>query len=264
MNTKNFEFLRDNLKYTGFGEGLAGKLEENLAEGKAQFQLRTTLEFGKQKVDYALDFKKSDKTDMYFFNRYNAVLKPENGEERSQTFYINKNHGVTAKEAFNLLEGRSVNKDLLTKENKPYNAWLQLDFKDTDDNGNHKLKQFSQGYGYDLEKSLAKYPIKELNDPEQKERMIQSLERGNVHKVNFDKDGKEEKMFVQANPQFKNVIVYDADMKKQYQENVSKPDITQGRSESKDKKESVKEAPKSASDEEGPARKKGKKKGVSV
>ncbi len=37
------------------------------------------------------------------------------------------------------MEGRSVNKDLTNKEGQVYNAWVQMDFKQSDDNGNFKL-----------------------------------------------------------------------------------------------------------------------------
>src|SRR5882672_7189204 len=79
MNTKNFEFLRDGLKYMGFGEKLNTDLEAKIKEQPAEFQLSLQGEFKKEgatdKVDYRLAFKKSDQTDMYFFNRYQATLR---------------------------------------------------------------------------------------------------------------------------------------------------------------------------------------------
>jgi hypothetical protein len=42
---------------------------------------------------------------------------------------------VTLKEAFNLLEGRAAHKELSGKEGK-FNAWIQLDFKEKEENGN--------------------------------------------------------------------------------------------------------------------------------
>lgn len=36
------------------------------------------------------------------------------------------------------MSGRAVNKDLTNKEGKIYNAWLQMDFKQTDNAGNFK------------------------------------------------------------------------------------------------------------------------------
>ena len=218
MSEKNLEFLKDALKYLGFGEGLKEKLTENVKSEKPEFQMSTVNTYGKDKVSYSLDFKRSDKADMYFFNRYTASFKAgENGPEKSQSFYINKNAGVTAKEAYNLLNGRSVNKDLVNSEGQKFNAWLQLDFNQPDDKGGHKFRQFHTGYGYNLENELAKLPIKELTDMTSKERLMQSLERGNLHEVNFISGDKSEKMFIEANPQFKSLNIYDSDMKKVFQ-----------------------------------------------
>ena len=267
MNTKNFEFLRDGLKYMGFGDKLNGDLENKIKEQPAEFQLSMQGEFKKEgavdKVDYKLDFRKSDTTDMYFFNWYQATLKNEDpAQEKSQTFYVTKNSGITAKEAYNLLSGRSVNKDLTNKEGQPFNAWLQLDFKEKDKNDNFKVKQYHSGYGYELEPVLNRYPIKELSSDEDKVKLIKSLEKGNQHPVTFVKGGKEEKMHVEANPQFKTLNLYDAKMQKVFQgsekKEVKEPE------KSKEKKETVK---KDVGDEDDPAKKEkksSKKRGVGV
>jgi hypothetical protein len=229
MNQKNLDYLKEGLKYLGFGEGLYEKLTENIKQQKEQFQLKTVNEYGPDKVNYVLDFKKGDQSDMYFFNRYNATFKAnDSSEEKSQIFFPKKNTGVTAKEAYNLLNGRAVNKDLTNQEGQPYNAWLQLDWSQKDNHGNHKFKMIHQGYGYDLEKELMKHPIRELGEPATKERLIQSLERGNLHQVTFQKADREDKMFIEANPQFKTLNVYDEKLKKVFIEVSNKhhvPDI---------------------------------------
>jgi hypothetical protein len=243
MNEKNLQFLKEGIKYLGFGEGLNNKLTEELSSGKSEFQLRTENQYGKDKVSYTLDFRKSDQSDMYFFNKYAANQqgqKPE--EDKSQIFYIKKNSGVTAKEAYNLLNGRSVNKDLTGQDGEKYNAWISIDWNQKDDNGNHKFKMIHQAYGFNLERTLEKYPIKELNELASKEKMLKSLERGNVHQVTFVKGDKEDKMFVVANPQFKTVNLYDANMKKVYQENERKEAMVDNGKEVSTPKESPKES----------------------
>lgn len=237
MNQKNLEFLKDGIKYLGFSEGLNGKLTEEITSGKPEFKLNTVNEYNRDKVDYTLEFRKSQQSDMYFFNRYTATIKgDDSANDKTQTFYINKNAGITAKEAYNLLNGRAVNKDLLNAEGQKFNAWLQLNFDSKDDNGNHKFRQFTTGYGYDLEKELAKHPLKELSDPLLKERLMQSIERGNLHQVTFARGDREDKMFIEANPQFKTLNIYDASMKKVFQEHEkkeAKPEQQQDSGESK-------------------------------
>ncbi|MBS1508530.1 MAG: hypothetical protein JSS79_17975 [Bacteroidetes bacterium] len=267
MNPKNLEFLKDGLKYMGFGEKLYADLEAKINQQPTEFNLSLQGEFKKdgvtEKVDYKLDFKKSDQTDMYFFNRYQATLKHDDPtQEKSQTFYITKNSGITAKEAYNLLSGRSVNKDLTTKEGQPFNAWLQLDFNEKDKNDNFKVKQHHTGYGYDLEATLNKYPIKELASEEEKGKLIKSLEKGNQHPVTFLKDGKEEKMHIEANPQFKTLNLYDAKMQKVFQ-GIEKKEEKQEPEKSKEKKETQKQEVDQES--EAKSEKKSKKgKGVGV
>ena len=266
MNAKNLEFLKEGIKYLGFGEGLNNKLTEEVGSGKGEFQLRTENQYGRDTVSFALDFKKSDQSDMYFFNKYTASLQgQENGQDKSQTFFIKKNSGVTAKEAYNLLHGRSVNKDLTNQEGEKYNAWLQIDWTQKDNNGNHKFKMIHQAYGFNLESVLSKHPIKELSDPTSKDRLMKSLERGNFHQVTFQRGDKEEKMFIEANPQFKAVNLYDANMKKVYQENERKErPVDNGKEVSAPKESQKQSAPVEDTDEALASEKKQPKRKVKV
>ena len=118
------------------------------------------------------------------------------------------------KEAYNLMEGRSVNKDLKNKEGEVYNVWLKFDFKQADNAGNFKLNHYHQNYGYDLEASLSKHSIKELETPKFKEDLLNSLKKGNLQSVTFVVAGVESKHYVEANPQFKTLNVYNADFQR--------------------------------------------------
>ncbi len=270
MNEENLKFLKDGLVYMGFGMKLQGELEAKIKEQPKEFQLAIQGEYKRptgetEKVDYKLDFRKSDSTDMYFFNRYKATLLNDLDptKEKSQTFYVDKNKGVTAKEAFNLLDGRSVNRDLIAKNNEPYNAWLKLEFSTTDKHGNYEMKKYSPGYGYDLLATLKKYPIKELDSSDSLVKLVSSLEKGNVQAVTFVREGREEKMHVEANPQFKTLNLYDADMKKVYQANEKK----EGKevAASKEKKEEAKEKQDLEDNPDtGKSTKSSKKKGIGV
>lgn len=257
MNTQNLEFLQSNLKYFGFGDKLNEALEKNIRDEKHEFQLKIEIPHFNNKMDYTLHFKKSDSTDMYFFNRYDAALqngKPE--MDKNQCFYINKGNGVTAKEAFNLLEGRSVHKELVNKDGEKYNAWLKLDFENFDERGNSKLKQFTDQYGYDLEKNLAAYPIKELGDDEQKKQLISSLQKGNVQQVTIEKDGNQAKHYIEAVPQFKNINVYDLKMQVVRRQSVQKTDISNGQSASANLKPGKDQKQKTDSEDGKPSQKK--------
>ncbi|HWI93878.1 MAG TPA: hypothetical protein VNT20_21510 [Flavisolibacter sp.] len=214
MNAQNLDYLKENLRLMGFGDKLHADLEKNMQQGFPEFVLKMQSEFNGKNMDTPLSFKKSDQSDMYFFNRFDAHLHHRNdvSKDIQQTFFLNKGHGVTLKEAFNLLEGRAVHKELPGKEGK-FNAWIQLDFKEKEENGNYKMKQFHENYGYDLEGSLKAFPIKELQNEQQSERLLMSLQKGNVQSVTMAAGGREQMFFVEANPQYKTVTVYDAHMK---------------------------------------------------
>jgi hypothetical protein len=215
MNNENLEFLQDSLKYLGFGEKLLlnRQLEETIASEPKEFQLDTEAFFDEyNKLEVVLYFRRSDQADMYFFNKYEARLRAAEDPEldRGQVFYISKGRGMTLKEAFNLLQGRAVNKDLTDADGQRYNAWVQLNFSEKDLHGNYKVKQYRPQYGYDLEKTLEKYPIRELKNEELKAGLLRSLRKGNLHPVSFDKAAKTEKMFIEASPQYKTINIYPA------------------------------------------------------
>jgi hypothetical protein len=214
MNNENLSFLLDSLKFLGFGErpALNEQLEDCITQEIPEFKLYTESFYDEDyRLETLLHFRKAEKYDMYFFNKYEALLRRGDDPEtdRTQTFYINKGTGITLKEAFNLLQGRAVNKDLTNAEGEKYNAWLQLNFEELDLNHNHKMRQFGKHYGYDLEKVLEKYPIRELQLEESKVLLLKGLRRGNLQPVHLLKpNNKVEKMFIEASPQFKTINIY--------------------------------------------------------
>lgn len=213
MNNENLGYLQENLKYLGFGEQqfLNEELEQKILEGAMEFQLFTEAFYDDDyKLEATLNFKRGDQNEKYFFNKYEALLRKGGAPEkdRRQTFYIFKGTGITLKESYNLLQGRAVNKDLINFEGEKYNAWLQLNFGEMDLNHNYKMKQYRLQYGYDLEKVLENYPIRELRLEESKVLLLKALRRGNLQPVHFLKTNRTEKMFIEASPQFKSINIY--------------------------------------------------------
>ena len=264
MNQKNFEYLRDQVKYTGFGEGLENELRAKMQQQAPEFQLNHRTKFGNDELAATLHFRKSEQTDMYFFNRYQVSLTPEHAKDKmEQSFYINKEGSVTLKEAYNLMNGRAVNKDLTSKEGQAYNAWLQLDFREVDKQGNYPLKQFHQNYGFDLEKALAKHPIKELTREQDKTKLMESLQKGNRQAVTFSKDGAEQRMFIEANPRFKSINVYDSNLQRVHSQSQKEKNSPEQSVKQETKKGQKLEADGNES-LDGPKQKRGQKKGQSI
>ena len=206
MNSKNLDFLQSALKYLGFGENtpLNEELKTQIEAGLAEFQLYTEECFDDySRIEVKLYFVRSTRDDMYFFNKYDALLhypdEPEN--DRAQTIYLNQHsRGFTFKETFNLLEGRAVYRELTGFDKEKFYAWSQLNFDEKDLHGNYKFKRYYERYAYDLEKALHTYPILELQNDKLKEHMIRALQRGNAHPVTFVMGKKADKYLIQADP----------------------------------------------------------------
>lgn len=240
MNEQNLDYLKSNIRNHGFGETLGPELEAQLQKGPTEFTLPYKTEVNKREIDATLYFKKSDTTELYFFNKYDTRIKNEKDEPMAQTFYINKGWGVTLKEAYNLLNGRAVHKELTNKEDQKYKAWIQLDFSAKDKHGNYERKQYHENYGYNVKDALSFYPVKEMIKESEAKDLVRSLERGNVQMVSLESMGKEVKVFIEANPQYKSINIYDNRMKKLDQEQreswMKKPEMNEAKG--KDKEQS--------------------------
>jgi hypothetical protein len=219
-----------------------------------EFTLPAKHEFNQQKVDYTLHFKGGDNQEMYFFNKFDATLGKGKEKEQNQTFYINKGNGITAKEAFNLMEGRAVHKQLFNKEGEKYHAWLQLDNDNLTQNGNKEIKRFSENYGFDVEQVISGKGIKEMGTAEGQDNLLRSLKKGNAQQVTVERNGEEKKYFISASPQFKTVDLYDHQMKKIKREELLQPEQKQANSQKQDKQQK----------EELPAKKQSSKRKMSV
>lgn len=191
MNTENAIFLHDTLKYLGFGmhTPLNNALDEQLSQEPEAFTLHTEVSFdGETTIEATLFFMrgKGDYADRYFFNKYDAVLRylDRSREDRNMTVHIEKSRkGITFKQAFNLLQGRYVQRKVLDQNNEMHDWWIHLEFSVRTITGNPYLRYYKGRF--DLEKALEAYPIRELESALQKERICQSLRRGNLQVVNF-------------------------------------------------------------------------------
>ncbi len=91
---------------------------------------------------------------------------------------------------------------------------MQLDFNDKDAIGNYSIKEFNTGYGYDLNSVSQQLPLKGFSNDIDAEKLESALRSGSRCAVSFLKDGKEQMFFIEANPQFKSINIYDEHLKK--------------------------------------------------
>lgn len=211
---KTLEQLSNKLLFLGFGEGLNTELERQLKEGKPEFSLNASTEFGKDKMEAVLHFRYAEKNgkENYFLNNYVATLV--NGENNpSQFFYVNnRGQSITFKEACNLLNDRYVFKTLTSKTGVEYDTWIKID-KDNIDlkTGYPKLHQYGDRLGFDLQEAVNRLPFKFLQYGPELKMVMKSLEKGNRPEVLLLKDGVEQKVSIEANPPSLTLNMFDAD-----------------------------------------------------
>ncbi|WP_214226616.1 hypothetical protein [Pedobacter sp. B4-66] len=193
----NIDQLKSEVSLMGFAQS-NHLVEIKIQQGNREFSIPVTYYVNKDdRMDFNLNFK-ADQTGQYQFDGYEASLKRANGEMPDRSVSIGKNgmnEYITGQQAYNLLCGRSV---YLQKE------WVQLDFNDKFPDGNFRTKVFPSGYGYDIERELEKLKTKDLQSPEQKEKIIEALKNGD--QVMIEVNGK--KVQVEANPQTQSLNIY--------------------------------------------------------
>jgi hypothetical protein len=139
----------------------------------------------------------------------------------TQNFYVEYGKGFNAEQAVNLIEGRAVYRDdLANAAGMAYKAWVVLDMNNPKDrHGNFLSKHYHDpSYGFDLNKVLDKYNIKELEDPAKREKLEASLRNGNRPLITTEKDGQEIKLHLEAVPRYSQLNMYQENGKPEKRE----------------------------------------------
>ena len=173
---KNFETLKSELELLEFGENLHWEIGVELQKREPHFQIVAEHEIGNKAFVAMLNFSRKEASGQYAFTGYHATLQNAEGDIRSQVFPTTNGHGMTMKEAFNMLDGRSVFKGM-TDHGRNYQAWVQIDFNRRDGRNNHLITYFPQTYGYNLRETLRRLPIAELKGVDSENYLRRSLEK---------------------------------------------------------------------------------------
>ncbi|MES2373473.1 MAG: hypothetical protein V4557_12885 [Bacteroidota bacterium] len=216
---KNYEYLKNQLMFLGFDESLNQPLLEKMKEGKSEFTLDSAREFDKDKMEAVIHFRHSmkDGKEAYFCNHYISTLLRED-QNRSQFIYVNnKGQSMTFKESRNLLNSRSVYKEITPKEGSPYKAWFKIDHENMDPKtGYPKLRPFHTNYGFDVKEALGRMEFKGMKYDDQLKSMLKTLQKGNLAPAVLIKNGAEVPVFIEANPQQRTLNMYDKTGEKMY------------------------------------------------
>lgn len=231
MNDNNLDYLKKLLFHLGFNEKLNDVLETAIRRELPRFTLGITnthrpLEITDQKaprtdyVQYELNFNKGKDNDTYFLNNYMVILhKTGESVPRIQTFDLERDHRITAMQAYKLLSGQSFEKDVYLKPKEEGQTsekipmWFKLNLDITDAYGNHPMRKMRPEYGYQLENALAKYPFTGLEAGTKKADALKALRNGNYFASELIVGKKQVPVLIAANPQMKSIDIYDKKMK---------------------------------------------------
>ncbi|RDC54348.1 hypothetical protein DU508_21745 [Pedobacter chinensis] len=231
MNEKNFEYLKKLLDNLGFGTRLNGVLQQALEKGFNTFTLGLNNSYlseesrilgtpNKDIVKYRLNFAKSKNSDSVFLNDYQVFLfKPLEITPRSHAFDLERDHRITALQAYRLLSGFSIQKDVFLSRREgiePNEAqpeskklWLKINLDVIDAYEQHPLRKFYPEYGYDLGASIDKYPFTNLSSGPIREMALQDLAKGKLFKTEMRLFDQVFPVYVAANPQSRSLEIYD-------------------------------------------------------
>lgn len=233
-------YLKNQVKYLDLGEDtkLHKDLENAILSPEDKVTVRAEYNYPDRLMKgntatFDLNLTKTEQGGV-FLNSYRANLTTKNGEERSQTFKVQKENSITAKEAINLLEGRSVKieHDVVNKETGELSrteSFIKLNMKEPKtDYGNYKYEWYNKNaYGVDIDNIMQKSNLTFANDIE-RERTKKHLEKGNITQVTFQHENRQVQGFAVLNPQWKNLNLYDSAMNRvTIQNQLVKPEVTQ-------------------------------------
>lgn len=225
--------LAEQVMYSGFREIISNKeLELMVSEGLKEYVKPFEKKYPGGDVYGDMQFAQG-KNGEYYFNAFHLQLKKEDGSEVSRDFRNTFGNSFTLKEAYNLLDGRSVFKEFVPMRKKDettgelldfdrdengklktYTAWARLDFTEKDKNGDFLLKR---DYNINLDAKLKEYPIKELDFQQSFSDLKNTLEKGNRPGVTFVSEyGGEERKYVEMNSKYGQLQFYSDKMEKEH------------------------------------------------
>lgn len=217
MNEQDVKDLQEQIKFSGFQEDFTKEIKALLKKDRPQSAITTEKVMdNNDNLAVTLNFGKSEKTNKHYLNNYHVKMTKENGEVMEQTFYRNFGSSISLKEAYNLMNGRAVYKtNLIGQDGERYNAWLQLDRTKADKNGNYKYHKFHDNYGFDVEAKLTERGYTQMNVTGDENYFVNAIKKGDIVLATRQENGQEIKEYVEANPRFKDLKVYDLNFNRQ-------------------------------------------------
>ncbi|MFD2943314.1 hypothetical protein [Flavobacterium notoginsengisoli] len=200
----NSEKLLEAVSRCGF-QIAADKILSNLLSGKNQFTVPVSRYVNeKERMEHQLFFFK-DSSGGYGFDGFKASLFNDSDSTVARAHFFKSGETFfNPQQAYHLLAGRAVEKD---------GVWVQFDLNDRSAEGNYRMKEFYQDYGFDLKNAIETLPLKNKST-ENMESLLNGLRHGERCAAVFEVKERDYCFSIEAGPQFKAVNIYDDDGKK--------------------------------------------------
>jgi len=202
---RNFNSLNEEVQRIGFPD-LSEKLKNLIDKEQENFSIPLSYYLNeKEKITHTLLFSKNAEGRLEL-DGFKSSLQNNSAPEDSREYYFKNGleNNFKVNEAYNLLSGRSVEHN---------QSWFQLDFNDQDASGSYHLKEFRNEYAYDLEKTLKAIPLK-ISSQYEMEKLKHALRQGDSVSAVLVKNGRENQIYIEANPQFRSLNIYDQHFRK--------------------------------------------------
>ncbi|HTF21691.1 MAG TPA: hypothetical protein VK658_26610 [Chryseolinea sp.] len=202
-------FIREELGYLGIKEFPEKGVADLVNSGADKIQVTGTAVYPQygtsETLAYTMYLKKFDQqANGYHAYAYQASLKSD--PVKSRVFEVRPDPCFMLPDAFNLLNGRAVQKLVLDwPSRKMENSWFQLDFHKRDATGNFAVERYPD---FKMNESLGRYPVKALMNPDERVNLFLSLLKGNAEPVILIRNGMETQAFAQADPRNTAVHLY--------------------------------------------------------
>ncbi|EJG03143.1 hypothetical protein [Flavobacterium sp. F52] len=202
----NFNSINEKVQRIGFPD-LSEKIKNLIDKEQENFSVPLSYYINeKEKINHTLCFSKN--TEGHFeLDGFKSSLQNNSAPEDSREYYFKNGleNNFKLNQVYNLLSGRSVEHN---------QSWFQLDFNDKDASGNYHLKEFRNEYAYDLEKTLKAFPLKEISSQYEIEKLKNTLRQGDRASAVLIKNGRENQVYIEANPQFKSLNIFNHEFRK--------------------------------------------------
>lgn len=215
MDPKNHEYLTERLlPRLGFDRVLDNALKDQ-SKGES-FTLKALQVIGEAKMTYELKFERNKKDDLdpnYYLNQIKATIDKPTLGVHSHTFQVFNQNAFTAREMFNMMEGRHVYREFMHNGDLK-KTWNAPNLNKFDDNGNTVMyRNYENKTGFNLFTELAKVNLSNTH-PDEKERVMREMRSGEMTKATIRMDGQRVEVFLVAEPVALRVGVFNKEGKR--------------------------------------------------